>query len=179
MRIEWKWLDKSSKEIKPVWTWGVPPSLCLRADWILPIIIQITAVTTLSNTGWGLEVLRGGEGVSPPGCPTLVFDKWGKGMMSPSLQHGIPSQTFPRPQSSWASFLFSAQQLPPSMHGQDVTLLLTDLHLNKHCQTKQCASGREHAGLSSPPSRLILARLARAASSDKQCGRKVLAPVAG
>jgi len=63
--------------------------------------------------------------------------------MSPKLQQGTRFLTFRGTQSLRASFLLKGPEVAPSIHWQDVTLLLADLHLNKHCQTKQCATGME------------------------------------
>lgn len=141
----------------------------------LPIIILITAVSTFSSMNWGcIEVLSRGEGVSLPGCLALGEKRW----CHLDCSRVFLSTTFPKPQSSLASFLFSRLRLPPSIHKQDVTLLPTDLHLNKHCKMKQCVSGKEH-GFSSPPGQLILARLTQTVGSDKRFGRGALTLKAG
>lgn len=152
MKTGWKSVDKAQgNSVCSLWTPGCAP-FQTSLDAILCGTVIVVAYNNQCNHKSTIQARarRCWEGLKT--CNTqdaLTL------MVSPKLQYGSPSWTFRGSQSLQASFLLGGPEVPPSIHWQDVTLLLADLHLNKHGQTKQCATGMETQPFFSPPGQLI------------------------
>lgn len=156
MKAGWKSVDKAQRNsVCSLWTPGCAP-FQTSLDAILCGTVIVVAYNNQCNHKSTIQARARRCWEELKTCNTqdaltLMEREW----CHPNCNMVLRLGTFRGSQSLQASFLLGGPEVPPSIHWQDVTLLLADLHLNKHCQTKQCETGMETQPFFYPPGQLI------------------------